>query len=230
LNRLSACEAPSRWSSSRTPLSSRTVRRQEPAQVTESAKTGRQRQGYDAPTRASKARTRGPAQVSASTTSTSTSRHNGSVVSTHHHTTAQYRTPSPSRPRCDSTTVNYHRNRTRTLTPRSATPTHTRRSNHLSINYTPTTNTAHGHCPTTSFAYKYNGSNLHVQHDASPTTHAFHVPVERYLASKELPAIPEGKKGKMLSFVKKVMGKLDKVGVLGKMKARREGRRESWAA
>jgi hypothetical protein len=198
LNRLSACEA-----------QSRTARQQEPAQVTESAKTGRQRHRYDAPTRASKARARVPTQVSAPSTSPSTSRHDGSVMPTLHHIATQCRTP--------------------TLTPRSATPTRTRPSNDISINYTPTTNTAHGYCPTASFAYKYNGSNLHVQRDASPTTHTFHVPIERYLASKELPAIPEGTKSKVLGFVKKVMSKLDKVGVLGKMKARREGRRESWA-
>jgi hypothetical protein len=198
LNRLSACEA-----------QSRTARRQEPAQVTESAKTGRQRHGYDAPTRASKARARVPTQVSAPSTSPSTSRHDGSVMPTLHHIATQCRTP--------------------TLTPRSATPTRTRPSNDISINYTPTTNTAHGYCPTASFAYKYNGSNLHVQRDASPTTHTFHIPIEQYLGSKELPAIPEGRKGKVLGFVKKVMSKLDKVGVLGKMKARREGRRESWA-
>jgi hypothetical protein len=229
LDRLSACEAQSRPSSSRTQSSSRTARRQEPAQVTESAKTGRQRHGYDAPTWASKARACVPTQVSAPSTSPSTSRHDGSVVSTHHHIATQCRTPSLSRPRCDLTTVNYHRNRTPTLTPLSATPTHTHPFNDISINYTPTTNIAHGHCSTASFAYKYNGSNLHVQRDASPTTHTFHVPIERYLASKELPAISEGRKGKVLGFVKKVMSKLDKVGVLGKMKARREGRRESWA-
>jgi hypothetical protein len=65
---------------------------------------------------------------------------------------------------------------------------------------------------------------------------AFYVPVERYLASKgkELPALPsyarsEGsarKTGKVLGVVKKVMGKLERVGVLGKMKGVRERERK----
>jgi hypothetical protein len=56
-----------------------------------------------------------------------------------------------------------------------------------------------------------------------------------------LPALPssssDGKKRGVIGFVKKVLGKLEKVGVLGKMKARREReemmvvvQRESWAA
>jgi hypothetical protein len=231
VNRLSAGEAPrssySRtYPPSHTHASSRPAPRQEqrhPAQVPESTKNDRQRPGYDAPTRASKARACGPTPVSAST---STSRHNasGSVVSPHQHAATQ------SRPRGDSVAVNYHSNRTPTLT-RTPSSFTGRPSSDFSVNYTPTTNTAHGHCATSSFAYEYNGSNLHVQHDTSPTTHAFHIPVERYLADKQLPAIPEGKNGKVLGFVKKVMGKLEKVGVLGNMKGRRErgGRRESWA-
>jgi hypothetical protein len=202
----------------------------------EAARTERQRTHYAAPTRASAARARGPAT--------------GSGASTHHHASSRRREESrPSRQRCDSTTVNYHRDTTKPTTriihtpntsSRSSTPTPTHSHTDISITYTPTTNTAHGFDPSSSFAYQYNGSNLRVHHDTSPTTHDFHVPVERYLASKQLPALPssssEWKKRGVMGFVKKVLGKLEKVGVLGKMKARweREGRmvvqRESWAA
>jgi hypothetical protein len=205
----------------------------------EAARTERQRTHYAAPTRASAARARGPAT--------------GSGVSTHDHTPSSNRREGsrPSRQRRDSTTVNYHRDpktTSRTIhTPntssRSSTPTLTHGHGHadISITYTPTTNTARGFDPSSSFAYQYNGSNLLVHHDTSPTTHDFHVPVERYLASKQLPALPssssDGKKRGVMGFVKKVLGKLEKVGVLGKMKARREReemmvvvQRESWAA
>jgi hypothetical protein len=187
-----------------------------------------QHHGFQAPTRASKAR----ARDSNSVISTQTHHHS-------HHTPPQQqiqRKPLPRRR--SSTAVNFH-------THTHKQTTHLPKQDDISVSYSPTTNTAHGYDPYTTLAYAYNGQNLHVHNDT--INESFHVPVERYLATKDkvLPALPssplpspsrstrsEGgsasgrKTGKVLGFVKKVMGKLERVGVLGKMKGVRERERK----
>jgi hypothetical protein len=173
---------------------------------------------YQAPTRASKARSQSPSRK---------------------------QPRNPTLPRCSSTTVNFHRHT-------NSNRIHTSHDDDdddddLTIQYSPTSNTAHGYDPSTLIAYQYNGRNLYVHNNPhpnpTPTTTptnspltpriavSFPIPVERYLANKQkaLPALPipqddasAKKEGKVVGFVKKVMGKLERVGVLGKMRARRE--------
>jgi hypothetical protein len=157
-----------------------------------------------------------------------------SAVSTH-----DYKHSSYSRSRTSSTSVHFHR------------PPST--SDSIKVHYSPRTNTATGVDPATHFAYDYNGQIVHVYRDESPAVNEYwHVPVETYRSGmpivevsgpkvnrkgekkeKRLPALPvgiQGMKSKVLGFVKTLFAKLDRMGVLGRMKREREKTRrmESW--
>jgi hypothetical protein len=161
------------------------------------------------------------------------SRHD-SLVSTHHHTHLL-------RPRPLSTSVHFHRS--------SA-------SLAIQVHSTPCTNTAAGldFDPATNFTYDYTGRVIHVNRSDGCVGEYWHVPVDthesagvpikvvetfekgkgkRRQSEKRLAALPieaELRTAKVLGLVKNLFAKLDRMGVLGRMRQERERARrtESW--
>jgi hypothetical protein len=131
--------------------------------------------------------------------------------------------------RPSSTAVNFHR------PDLSLSTTNTEQG--ISVTYSPTSNTAHGHDPASSFTYDYNGRTIHVHRDLRHEY--FDVPVETYVRGalirrREGPVVQKGKKrgSKVVRLVHRVLHKLDEMGVMGRMRREREEKRRkrTWEA
>jgi hypothetical protein len=172
-------------------------------------------------------------QLFSRATETVPSRHDSvlnSGSSSSSRSSARHRTQTPSKALERVSNTTYHQKPKPKSTPAPAKDT-------ISAHYSRRSNTVHGRDPETQYQYDYNGCIVHVYGSIiSPVSDYFEIPVEDYSSKKtlqitwdkELPALSV--QGKAVSFVKKVLSKLDSSGILGKMRKERQARRkrETW--
>jgi len=145
--------------------------------------------------------------------------------------TSNYDVRPLSLPRSMSTTVQYHRDD----------------ADGLQVRYSASQNVVKGYDPATEYTYDYNGCVVHVHRDAerrhSGCSEYFEVPAEKWVADvpvlvkpsapmkKALPNLPReavpAKQHKVVEFVKRLLGKLDEMGIMGKFRQQRASARKS---
>ncbi|KAF2030232.1 hypothetical protein EK21DRAFT_112152 [Setomelanomma holmii] len=127
---------------------------------------------------------------------------------------ARYERQLIPKPRRDFTFVHYHRDD----------------EQGLRISYNPTQNAIHRHDPSIGYAYDYNGRIVHIHRSltgsiASRTSEYVEADAAKYkLTDKPLPPPPAAEKKieRIVLFVRKLLHKLEEIGVLGKMRQKCE--------